>query len=406
MDRAFPMTEFRMSRETMHEMDAATLEELRVLRARAYGPHADIDQDPAAMQRLQELTAAAATGPGDGPRDSRDGGENPGDGRGDGAVQGGGEDPGDGRGDGAVVANDAATAGTAATARSATTAAPGTNRGSAASTTAGGATSRAGSFYATGGSAASPADSRTTDDGASAVAHENAESTPQGGPTDAARPPGASDAGVASGVGDTRMAADAALSAARSELSSDDPGSTHRPSSSPGTRRRFAVRVSRPVAVLWALSVVAAAALAAGITYVATALTPVPVSSGAPQIATLEPTDLIEVPAGWFGAGPSSRVFEFYGLVLFESQFGFGGAGTDCFGAVAAEHLPEPGADSSNWAMDGQFLTGCRVGAFPATIEMRVDSNLPQELRDRFPDGSYLQFVFDGDRIGVFLDSA
>ncbi|WP_374976509.1 hypothetical protein ACEYYH_01350 [Microbacterium trichothecenolyticum] len=31
-------------------MDAVTLDELRTLRARAHGPSADIDQDPAALQ--------------------------------------------------------------------------------------------------------------------------------------------------------------------------------------------------------------------------------------------------------------------------------------------------------------------------------------------------------------------
>jgi hypothetical protein len=49
--------------------------------------------------------------------------------------------------------------------------------------------------------------------------------------------------------------------------------------------------------------------------------------------------------------------------------------------------------------------SGCRVGDFPATVQFSIGSNAPQELRDRYPDGSSLQFVFDGDRIGVFLDS-
>ena len=41
----------------MQVMDTATLDELRALRARAYGPSADIDQDPAAVRRLHELEA-------------------------------------------------------------------------------------------------------------------------------------------------------------------------------------------------------------------------------------------------------------------------------------------------------------------------------------------------------------
>lgn len=47
-------------------MDATAddeLRELRELRARAYGPHADIASDPAAMRRLQELESSRVTAP-------------------------------------------------------------------------------------------------------------------------------------------------------------------------------------------------------------------------------------------------------------------------------------------------------------------------------------------------------
>ena len=155
---------------------------------------------------------------------------------------------------------------------------------------------------------------------------------------------------------------------------------------------------------MWGLSVVASAALAAGITYAATSMAPVSVSSGAPQIATLEPSPLVEIPAGWFGAGPSARAFEFYGLTLFETAHGYVGTGSDCFMAIPTEQLPAEDADPNNWSMSGPMHSGCRVGDFPATVEVPVDSGMPEEIRDRFPPGSALQFVLDGDRIGVFLD--
>lgn len=44
-------------------MDATADDELRELRARAYGPHADIASDPAAMRRLQELESSRVTAP-------------------------------------------------------------------------------------------------------------------------------------------------------------------------------------------------------------------------------------------------------------------------------------------------------------------------------------------------------
>src|SRR3954451_4697205 len=43
-----------------HEMDAVERDELRALRARAYGPAADIHDDPAALRRLQELEPRAS----------------------------------------------------------------------------------------------------------------------------------------------------------------------------------------------------------------------------------------------------------------------------------------------------------------------------------------------------------
>lgn len=48
---------------TLHE--GSTTDELRALRARAYGPHADIAEDPAALRRLHELEERARPGTSD-----------------------------------------------------------------------------------------------------------------------------------------------------------------------------------------------------------------------------------------------------------------------------------------------------------------------------------------------------
>ncbi|MFF2487324.1 hypothetical protein ACFVSU_13050 [Microbacterium sp. NPDC058062] len=262
-------------------MDAATLDELRTLRARAYGPSADIEQDPAALQRLRELEA------------SRD--------------------------------------------------AP---------------------------------DAEAPDEPSVLQAHV--------GPTPVEAPvlPPADDGAELFAIGES------------SETESDAPAST---------RRRKPRRPSSQSVALWALSVLGAAALAAGLTYSLTSAPPVEASSGATQVDTLEPDPFIEVPAGWFGAGPSSMAFEYYGLTLFESTGGYTGMGTDCFAVVATEQMPELDADTNSWSLSGIMYNGCRAGAFPATVQFVIDSNAPQQLRDRFPAGSALQFVFDGSRIGVFL---
>jgi hypothetical protein len=48
----------------------------------------------------------------------------------------------------------------------------------------------------------------------------------------------------------------------------------------------------------------------------------------------------------------------------------------------------------------------CSIGAFPATAEIPIDGDTPDALIERYPAGTALQFVLDGDRVGVFLDSA
>ena len=174
-------------------------------------------------------------------------------------------------------------------------------------------------------------------------------------------------------------------------------------STEPRPRRRLRSRVR----LAWAASIVATAGIASVFTYGLLAISPVAASSGAPQIATLRPAPLVEVPSGWFGAGPSSRAWEFRGLTLFETANGMLGAGAgagDCFALVTTAAIPaEQEIDQDSWSISGLAYTACRVGAFPATVEIVVDSNAPEELRAAYPD-SALQFVKQGDQIGVFLD--
>ena len=163
-------------------------------------------------------------------------------------------------------------------------------------------------------------------------------------------------------------------------------------------------RLSWRVRLVWGASIVAAAGIATALTYGLLAISPVSASSGAPQIATLRPAPLVKVPPGWFGAGPSSRAWEFQGLTLFETSNGMLGNASDCFAVVTTAAIPaEREIDQNSWSISGLAYTACRVGAFPATVEMVVDSNAPEELRAAYPD-SALQFVKAGDQIGVFLD--
>lgn len=255
-------------------MDVVERDELRALRARAYGPDADIQQDPVALRRLQEL-------------ESRSGDDSP-----------------------------AATA------------------------------------------------SRTGD------ADSPAESPSQGDP-DAERP-------------------DAAVT---EEASASVERAAGRPRS---------VRRRRWIAVLWPLSIVAAALVAWGVTLAVASSSPAAEGPGH-EVAVLEATGVRNLPAEWFGTSSSSLVFEFHGLTLLTTDSG-ASAGANCFMAVATSAVPDAGAGAQAWSEVAILLSGCQAGAFPAEAQTIVGERMPEELRSVFPKGSALKFVLEGDRIVVFSD--
>lgn len=177
----------------------------------------------------------------------------------------------------------------------------------------------------------------------------------------------------------------------------------------PATRASSSRTSARMGRILWVAAIVAAAAAASAVTYALVAISPVPASSGAPQIDTLEASSILEIPSGWMGAGPSSATFDFFGLALVQTAGGYinGSTGTDCLTVVRADQVPDKGEydSSSGWSSNGPVYAACGVGVFPATVEVPIDSDVPKELSERFPGGRALQFVFDGERVGVFLDS-
>lgn len=190
------------------------------------------------------------------------------------------------------------------------------------------------------------------------------------------------------------------------ETDAPAPGSEEHPPR-PRFVRGFSFRdVPRLAWLAWGASLVAVAVLAAVVTYGAASIAPVAVSQGARQIATLEPDPSLRVPTGWFGAGASSHAYRFFGLTLFETTQGmYGSTSGECMTIVLSSDLP-PDEESvrDGFSTAGPIYSGCRVGSFPVTISVGVDSASPLELRTQFP-GAALQFIKDGDRIGVFLGS-
>lgn len=193
----------------------------------------------------------------------------------------------------------------------------------------------------------------------------------------------------------SREARELPTTKAASSVETHSHGRVHRSWRGPG----------RMMLALWAVSVATSAAIAAAATFSVVGILPVAVVNDAPQIATLEPNPAITVPVGFSGAGASSVAYDFYGLTLFETSWnmsGVGGVGGDCFVAVLTSDIPEKENVQGGYTMSGPSYGGCRVGNFPATVTMAVDSAAPPELRTQFPNG-VLQFIKDGDRIGVFL---
>lgn len=290
-------------------MDAAAEAELRELRARAYGPHADIATDPAALRRLQELESSRVA---------------------------------------------------ASTRR------------------------RGGSTTAGGG----PGAARDSGD---------------------RRDPGEiTELRVVLPAADESRASDDLIERLDDDSFWDDPDADDEESEETDWRARL-VRWRTP---LWVASVVASAALAGTMAFALASIAPVSSSAGAPQIDTLTLSSAGVIPPGWFGAEKDAVSADFYGLTVFvtplwSSESGDRSAEDRCINVVSTDQLPEwRDYNESSWGFEGQMYSDCGMGVFPATAEVPLGGFAPDELRERYPSGTTLQFVLDGDSVGVFLDSS
>lgn len=175
---------------------------------------------------------------------------------------------------------------------------------------------------------------------------------------------------------------------------------------------RIRERATRRRITWWAASVVASAAVAAVVTFTLTSSPPVSASSGAPQVETLRLTGAADrIPEGWFGAGGDTIAADFSGFTVFAiSNWGDArsddGGQPNCIGVVRTDQIPPvDGFDPNDWGYGGDFYSSCDIGVFPATVQLPISGSAPDELLERYPSAEALQFVLDGDRVGVFLDS-
>ena len=285
-------------------LDADSERELRELRARAYGPRADIATDPIALRRLEQLEASRAAIP-----------------------------------DSGVVSVDAR-------------------------------------------SASVIADGRVEDRAGDALLDRLGDDSLWDDDPDAAS------------TDDVDDAADTAVG----------PGPT-----GPGAGRP--ARLGRKHTVLWVSSVVASAAVAALVTFAVISLQTVSTSSGAPQVDTLRLTPEGAIPPSWFGAGSDVASAEFAGLTIFEtpgwtSESGDRVSDNRCLSVARTSDLLEEGEDEGDSYVGGPIYGTCGVASFPTALAMPFSDELPDELMERYPSGVAIQFVLDGDRVGVFVDSS
>lgn len=161
---------------------------------------------------------------------------------------------------------------------------------------------------------------------------------------------------------------------------------------------------SRRTFWVWAISLAAVTALASAATALTLTFVPVPTSVGAPQVGTLEPDPDAETPAVFGQRTGAERAFkDFYGVTAFAgyAQVDATENRSPCVYLLETREVSEQEARG----VSGNFVYGgCGAGIFPATVEFVVAEGMPDAFVERFPIGTSVQFVFDGENVGVFAD--
>jgi hypothetical protein len=146
------------------------------------------------------------------------------------------------------------------------------------------------------------------------------------------------------------------------------------------------------------------AALAFGAATTSAALPLVTREGDAAQVDALAVDPDFRWPENFLGPSEGTAGYEdFFGLTAMTTTGGqWQPEGTDsCILLMPTDELDTDGSSFS-----GRIYNGCGAGAFPAAVVLTVDESMPAALQARFPVGTALQFVFDGERVGVFSDAA
>lgn len=182
-------------------------------------------------------------------------------------------------------------------------------------------------------------------------------------------------------------------------------GEREAPPEEDAPRERPPLLRSKRTVWAWALSLALVAALASAATTVGVGLVPVAASAGAPQVATLVEDPGAQTPSVFGQRTGDERAFaDFYGVSAFvgTAQIDASENRSSCLYLLDTDEVGQDGTTGFR----GNFVYGgCGAGIFPATVQFIVADGMPDAFIERFPVGTSVQFVYDGENVGVFSDA-
>lgn len=223
----------------------------------------------------------------------------------------------------------------------------------------------------------------------------------QRGPERSGAVPGTSSVASSTEGGAPSSAAAAAGTGDQESAGTAVPRSTERASES-GARAAWSplTRVPPLARAFWLISVMAVATLAASVTWGLASIPVISEGSGARQIAALDPDPSATAPP--FGNTDTPPVgFQFAGYTLITATNSSDGVDSECLVVFRTADV-----DDESGFPNGPTYYGCGAGTFPPSASLQIHAGSPAEALERFGEGSSLQFVLEGDRVGVFVDSA
>ncbi|KAA9089063.1 hypothetical protein [Microbacterium radiodurans] len=175
----------------------------------------------------------------------------------------------------------------------------------------------------------------------------------------------------------------------------------------PADERTATPRPPKRLLLTWAGSLALVAVLAVAVTSFTTArsaatATTLPDDAQITHVTTLLPTGA-DVPDGLqdFSDGPARSFETFFGVETIEVSVPWLPGDSTCILLMSTEQRDEN--SSNSWSGYGQ---GCSAGAFPASLSFVVADEHPEQLRERYPVGTALQFVARETGVDVFLSEA